>query len=363
MRTQAPTPTQQTSRVDLVSLVERDLAEVASFIATQSGRSRESVEAHLGWFLLENPARLNDLPLGFGLRSGDPLVGCILLSPQAFCFGSNKILFMGSSCFYVDEAYRGHGGRIFLQYSRLGTQWPLFGTSANVQAATLWKAVGAYPIPGSDAELFGILKLAPVAEEFVHRRYSAQWFSRLAGRSFLNAAGICGRLKIDDRQSESMRLLNSAEQVNDLPIHHPPAKLTASRDPAYIRWRYYSGRDATTQAFAFRSRRLGYDVLVTVNRRVRGYRGQIITLNVLDVYPEVAAEEWLQIVGALAARYRNLVDAIVLRSIDPDRRKIFSHAGFRIRLFDAPNGWFLDTGRLLPTRDWYAVPSDGDGLI
>jgi hypothetical protein len=363
MSAQSPIPGQRTPHAELVALSERDLTEIASFIALQSGRTRESAEAHLRWFLLENPARQPQDPVGFGLRSADELVGCILCSPQAFRFGSNRILLMGSSSFYVDERYRGHGGRIFLQYSRLGKQLPLFGTSANAEAAALWKVAGGSPMPCFDSELFGVLHWPPVAEEFVHRRYSSRLLSRLAGTSIANLAKLFRPLKLNDGKPEVLRPLTSGEQVNDLPIHDPSAKLTALRDLAYIRWRYFSGRDATAAAFAFRSRQPDQEVLVTVNQRIRGHRGQISTLNVLDVYPEVPADEWLRIVPALIARYENTVDAVVLRSQNPGQQKVFCERGFQRRVFDAPNGWFLDRAKLLPTRDWYAVPADGDGLI
>ena len=80
----------QTAPAQLAVIEEKDIAAVASFIAAQSGRTRESVEAHLRWFLLENPARQLQSPLGFGLRSADQLVGCILCSPQAFRFETKK---------------------------------------------------------------------------------------------------------------------------------------------------------------------------------------------------------------------------------------------------------------------------------
>jgi hypothetical protein len=135
------------------------------------------------------------------------------------------------------------------------------------------------------------------------------------------------------------------------------------RDLPYIRWRYFSGRDRTVAVFAFRSRQPDREILVTVNQRTRGYRSQVNTLNVLDIYPEVSPEECLRIVGALTARYKKTVDAVVLRGQDPERRKIFCEKGFQPRAFDAPNGWFLDKGKSLPTHDWYPVPADGDGLI
>jgi len=362
MTTPTPIP-QQTSRSELVALSENDIAEVASFIAVQSGRTRETVEPHLRWFLLENPARQPQDPLGFALRSADQLVGCILCSPQAFHFESKRVLLTGSSSFYVDDRHRGHGGRIFLQYCRLARQWPLFGTSANPDAAALWKAAGASPIPYSDGELFGILRWPPVVEEFAHRRNSNRFLTRLAGSPISNLARLVRPFKIDCATSAALQLLNSAEQVNDLSIHAPSPKLTSMRDLAYMRWRYFSGRDSTTAAFAFRSRRPDQEILVAVNQRTRGYRGQINTLNVLDVYPEVPPEEWRRIVGALAERYRHIVDAIVLRSQSPDRQKLLCQRGFQYRAFDAPIGWFLDKAKLLPTHDWYPVPADGDALI
>jgi hypothetical protein len=358
MVSQEPVP-----RAELVSISENDVPDVACFIAAQSGRTREEVEAHLRWFLLENPARELRQPLGFGLRAADQLVGCILCSPQAFRFDKQKILLMGSSLFYVDDRHRGYGGRIFLQYSRLGREWPLFGTSANAEAAALWKASGASPIPYSEGELFGVLRWPPVVEEFAHRQHPSRLLSRLARSRVSILAALVRPLKIDCGASEDLHPLVSAEQVNDLPIHDPSPKLTSMRDLPYIRWRYFSGRDRTVAVFAFRSCQPDQDVLVTVNQRTRGYRGQVNTLNVLDVYPEVSPDEWLRIIGALIARYSKIVDAVVLRSQDPERQKIFCEKGFQRRRFDAPNGWFLDKSRLLPTREWYPVPADGDGLI
>jgi GNAT superfamily N-acetyltransferase len=350
-------------RTDLVTLTENDLIEIASFIGAQSDRTRESVARHLRWFLLENPARRTEDALGFGLRAADQLVGCILCVPQIFRAGNNNLLLMGSSSFYVDDHHRGHGGRIFLRYSRLAAQHPLFGTSANAQAAELWKASGATPIPHSDAELFGVLHWPPVAEEYMHRKYASRLLSRLAGSPLTKSFRLLRPLKIDDAESDVLHPLTSAEQVNDLALHKPSAKLTAVRDLLYIRWRYFSGEDATVAAFTFRSRKPDQDILVTINRRTRGYRSQINTLNVLDVYPEVSLEDWLRLLGALIARHTGDVDAIVLRSQNPDQQNLLCKKGFRRRAFDAPTGWFLDRANLLPIRDWYAVPADGDGLI
>ncbi|MGC2059580.1 MAG: hypothetical protein WA653_15055, partial [Candidatus Sulfotelmatobacter sp.] len=241
--------------------------------------------------------------------------------------------------------------------------WPLFGTSANAEAAALWKAAGAKPIPYSDRELFGVLHWPPVAEEVIHRRYSSRFLSGLAGSPVSNLARLLWPLKIETENCGTLEQLTCAEQVNDLPIHGCASKLTAMRDLAYIRWRYFSGRDQTISAFAFRSRRPDREVLVTVNQRNRGFRDQIKTLNVLDVYPEVPAEDWLSILEALLSRYHGTIDVVVLRNQNQEMQDLFCRRGFQLRTFDAPTGWYLDKAHLLPTSDWYPVPADGDGLI
>ena len=179
------------------------------------------------------------------------------------------------------------------------------------------------------------------------------------------------RLKLEAGRAEDLVPLASAEQVMQLAIHDSApeltaalaAKLTANRDLRYIRWRYFSGRDATVAVFAFRNKQVESRVLVTVNQRPRGYRGQIRTLNVLDIYPAVTPEVCASIVAALIERYRGAMDAIVLRGMDEARQGIFRGLGFMRRQLDAPNGWFLDKSGFLPTRDWYLVPADGDWLI
>lgn len=347
----------------LAPLIETDLPEIAAFISAQSGRPCSEVASHLRWFLLENPARDPQQPLAFGLRSSGELVGCILCHPQWFQYQKQKVLLMGSSSFYVDERHRGSGGRIFLQYSRLAARWPLFGTSANVMASALWKSAGAAPISNSDGELFGVLRWPPIAEEFAHRRKSNPLTIRLAASPLSHLASLFRSLKLDDRDPSLLQPLTSPEEVSDVISISSPQKLTALRDPAYIRWRYFSGRDSTVALFSYQSAVSRRNILVTVNQRPRGYRGQIRTLNLLDIFPQVESHDSLRIVAALTARYSRNVDALVLRNLDQETQQLFRGRGFRWRAFDAPIGWLLDRANLLPARQSYFVPADGDGLI
>lgn len=350
----------RTENAYLSSLTESDLPDLAAFLARQSGKPRDFVERHVRWLLLENPARSSDQPLGFALQSSGGMAGCILCVPQIFRYGEQNVLLMGSSSFYIDEHYRGYGGRLFLQYSRLANRWPLFGTSANADAAALWKAVGAQPISHSDGELFGITNWPPVAEELAHRKTSNQFASLLAGTSVSKVAALFRPLKLTAEAPDALKQLSSAEEVCDLLPRHAPANLTALRDASYIRWRYFSGYDNSVALFA--SCRSDRTFLVAVNQRHRGYRNQIRTLNLLDVYPEPTADETSRIAASLIARFAKTIDALVLRNQNSENRQHFIKAGFHWRAFDAPTGWLVDRTNSLPGESRF-VPADGDNLI
>jgi hypothetical protein len=351
------------ARADLFALSEPNVPALAAFIGSQSGQRKETVQSHLRWFLLQNPARQPADPLGFALRSEDKIVACILCSPQSFQVLHRSMNLMGSSSFYVAENFRGQGGRIFLQYARLGQLQPLFGTSANAAAAALWKAAGACPIPCSEGELFGVFRWSPLAEEFAHRKSSSRILRHIARSSAARLVGLFHPLKIDMTDSSEMRILNSAEEALEIASHAPSEKITSLRDMPYLRWRYFSGHDPTAALFSCSHLSTGRSVMVAVNQRPRGYRGQISTLNVLDVFPEVCPEDWLKIAGALAAHYRQRIDALVLRNQSLRNRERLIARGFLWRAFDAPTGWLLDKAKRLPSHDRYFVPADGDSLI
>ncbi len=351
------------SKVSLVDLAEHDLPELADFVAARSGRAASEALSRLTWLLLENPSRSEFGLLGCGVRSSQgALVGCILYLPQMFVFEEKPLLMLGSTCFYVDESHRGSGGALFLKFARAANQCPLFGNSANAIAAQLWKARGATPIPDSDHELLGVIRWPPVVEELAVRRG--------AGKSLAHAAGAATawlrhvrKLSLPiDQECELVRLC-SVEEATERLRTKLSNYLTARRDESYIRWRYFSGQDPSIAVFVFRNPRTQNEVFVAVNERLRGYRKQIRSLNVLDVFPKPQAESMSAVVAALHKKYRDVTDMIVLRNLDAPCRNRMLEAGFHRREFESPNGWLLDRRGLLPAHDCYFVPADGDWLI
>ena len=361
----AQNPIAVTSKVNLVDLDDHDVPELARFVAAQSGRAVAETLPHLNWLLLQNPFCHADgrLPLGCGLRSSDgELVGCILYLPQMFVFARTPLLVLGSSCFYVDESHRGSGGALFLNFTHAANQYLMFGNSANAIAAQLWKARGAIPIPNSAHELLGVMHWPPVIEELAARGGVPKSVASAAGAAAFWWRYI-GKLELRlDKESELVRL-TSPEEVMELPLSEPSNYLTAQRTEPYIRWRYFSDRDSSLALFALRSRRTQKQILVTLNERPRGHRGQIRSVCLLDVFPKPTPDALEAIIAALTETYRGRVDMIVLRNLDTECQEKMLSAGFQRRSFESPNGWLLDRKRLLTASNYYFVPADGDWII
>jgi hypothetical protein len=351
------------SKVSVVDLSEHDLPELAGFVAAQSGRAPGETLSRLTWLLLENPTRSEFGLLGCGARSNqDALVGCILYLPQMFVFRQNPVLMLGSTCFYVDEAHRGSGGALFLKFTGAPNQSPVFGNSANAIAARLWKARGATPIPDSDHELLGVVHWPPVVEELARRRGARPSLARAAGAATAWLRHV-RKLRLPPDQEGELARLFSVEEVMELLRRESTSYLTARRDESYMRWRYFSGRDPSMALFVFQSRRNQNQMFVAVNERRRGYKMQIRSLNVVDIFPKPEPAALAAIVAALHKKYRDRTDMIVLRNLAAPSRNRLLEAGFRRRDFELPNGWLLDRRGLLPTHDCYFVPADGDWTI
>ena len=134
---------------------------------------------------------------------------------------SKKFWLSGSSSFYVDERYRGSGGLLFLRFSELGRKWPMFGNSANADAAKLWKARGAVPIPNTDHELLGVLRWKGVIEEGLTRRRAPKIVARTIGASAAPWVSTYKTLKLEAAGRQDLNPLASAQEVMQLPIHNP----------------------------------------------------------------------------------------------------------------------------------------------
>lgn len=350
--------------LQLFEIAPSDLEEVVRFILRMSGShtALPLALARLSWILLENPARVTGDPLGWLLReSSGQIVGCMCCAPQTFCFDQVPFTLMMANSFYVDDEYRGSGTSIFLKYLQLGRRYPLFVSSASPAVAAMWQRLGGYPLGNSDQEVFSVVRWPPVVAEIVYRKtasnHLAQFASTLAS-PWLRA----GQLVRADAPDELLPL-DSPEDVAGICAEHHSEKITNCRDLPYLRWRFFSKVEPLTRVFAFRPRGGKKQFMVAVRLQARGYRNQITALHILDIWGEPDATISLAIAGRLVREYREQIDMLIFRCLNPSHLQALTAHGFRVRSFEAPIAWCIDKHGLLPSNAWYFVPADGDMFL
>jgi hypothetical protein len=356
--------------LQLHEIAPSDLEEVARFISHVSGSDTPlpRVLERLSWILLENPARGPGDPLGWFLRapSGE-VAGCMCCAPQKFCFGQATFTLMMANSFYVDDQYRGGGTSIFLKYLQLGRRYPLFVSSANATVAEMWRKLGGYPFGNSDREVLGIVRWAPLLAESVYRmtasdriaRFTAALASPLASLWFRARRGL-----LQGNAEGEFVPLGSPEEAACVCAEHRSDKITSCRDAPFLKWRYFSHVDPTTRLFAFRWRAGGKkQFMVGVHLQNRGYKQQIRALHVLDIWGEADPKTYLEIAGCLRREYREQIDMLVFRCLNPTQQQALTANGFKVRPFTAPIAWCIDKHGLLPSKTWYFVPADGDMFL
>lgn len=383
--------------LQLHAITPSDIEEVARFILRMSETSgetgvparpannsslRHAVE-RLSWILAENPARSPEDPLGWLLRTpaGD-IVGCMGCAPQEFCLGQTIFTLMMANSFYVDDCHRGSGTSILLKYLQLGSRYPLFVSSANPTVAEMWKKLGGYPLANSEEELLAILRWSPLLAEGVVRKTKSNLLARLTDAL---ASPWFSRNQFGDIPQGDLFPLNTPEEAAKLCAEHHSDKITSCRDLPFLKWRYFSPVEPTTRLFAFRPRGAEKRFTIAARLQNRGYKQQIRALHVLDIWGEPAdwkgvspvrarssgadlesaadANPYLAIASALCHEYREQADVLIFRCINSQHKKILTSHGFKVRRFAAPIAWCIDKHGLLPAKEWYFVPADGDMFL
>lgn len=359
--------------IQLCEIAPSDLEELAQFIIGASAFDTPLPLAvrRLSWILLENPARESDHPLGWFVRarSGE-IVGCMCCAPQKFCLGQTVFTLMMANSFYVDARYRGAGTSIFLKYLQLGRRLPLFVSSANPTVAEMWQKLGACPLGNSDHELLAILHWSPLLAESVYRKTASDPIARFAALASplmsMSTLSATRRLLMAATEGELVPL-DSPEEAGCISAEHRSDKLTTCREVSFLKWRYFTHANPANRAtrlFAFRSsRRDKKQFMVAVELQDRGYKRQIRTLQILDIWGEADPQTCLAIAATLCREYREQVDMLVFRCLNASQEQILTAHGFKVRPFAAPIAWCLDKHRLLPAQPWYFVPADGDMFL
>jgi hypothetical protein len=343
-----------------------DLEELARFLAREGparselGPTNPRDSSHYRWFLFGNPAQPPGVPAGWLARDAQgEVVGSKFCVGQRFQHGETSFTLLMGGGFYVSRKQRGLGLALMRRYLERGKEHALFSPTMNEVSGALYEHYGGYPIPNTDHEWLGVLHYRPLVEEVLVRRFGRPALARLVAQAAsLRPAAVRAR----DVRGGALERVASAAELERLRVEAPPehaGDITALRDPAFLRWRYFEGPDATRALFVYRSER-DERALVGVNLRNRGASGQVRALLVLDYWGRVGATEIGNVARHLAAAYRDRADVIVFRCQPPERQRILAEAGFLRRALPRAVGVCIDRHGLLPTRSWYLVPADGD---
>lgn len=347
----------------ITELREADLEAAARFLARESSgvepaaAAAAHAAARLRWLLLDNPARRDDVPLGWLLRDdAGEVVGAMTCVPQRFAIDGRRLTALMSADYYVSPSHRGPGLGIFLRYLRLGDRFPLYCTTAGAATGPLWARFGGAAIAGQDHELLGVAAPAAVIEEAVWRRSGSRWLARVAGGVAAAAPGGGWRRRpADDADLEP---LTSADAAAAVVLQEPAGVLAAVRDRSFLHWRHFSRDAAARGVYAYRRAGAAGPSLVVVDRCMRGHRGQVRGLTVSDLWGPLDPQDLPTLAALLDSRYSGSYDTLTFRGQSPARQAALRRAGFVRRGFAAPLAWCIDRAGLLPTRDWYLVPAD-----
>ena len=341
-------------------ITEADISDVAAYLARQAGAGEATAtqglppERRLRWLLLENPARVDDVPLGWCIRDArQNVIGTLLCVPLRVAARDVSRTALMSCKFFVDEPYRGAGLVPFRNYLKLGRQYPLFCTSANAVSGELFAGAEGYAIAGTDHTMLGVARCAPLAEEWVFRKTGRSALSRVTALP----SCLLPRRKLG-RSEGDLRPLTSVEDVMALGLPPPGDAVAVVRDAPYLRWRYFSA-DSANEVLCFRGRGAGPQMVV-VNQVRWGHRKQIRVLNVLDVWPPLDADTASSLVQLLWTRYEGAFDALWLRSQPTGAEAELRRLGFMRHWFPASLGWCIDSSGHLPTRNWYLMPGESE---
>ncbi len=268
---------------------------------------------------------------------------------------------MMANSFYVNDQYRGAGTSIFLKYLQLGRRYPLFVSSASATVAEMWRKLGGYPLGNSDHEVIAILRWPPLLAESVYRKTASDRMARFTAA--LASLAARHRLLPDAAEGELVPLGTPEEAASVCAQHHSD-KVTNCRDAEFLKWRYFATVGSVTRLFAFRpddGRKKQF--MVGVQLQNRGYKQQIRALHVLDIWGEADSKTYLAIAASLCREYRERIDMLVFRCLNPAQHPTLTAHGFKVRPFAASIAWCMDKYGLLPAKTCYFVPADGDMFL
>jgi hypothetical protein len=320
-----------------IDVAEPDIRELSRFFSSQTGESAESIQPRLEW-QTKNPSRLRDVPYAICARlTSGAIAGAMLCVPHRLERNAVRQTAVMSSGFYVDQSIRGAGLQIFLAYRALSSRYALYATTANAVSERLWRSAGGKPLDRTDYELLRPIAWPGAIEEMLVRR-AGKGIARIA-----LLAGLLGHLRRESFAGARGDLTRVEHPEEAVQAARPGSyDLQPVRDAAFIRWRFFDLPQVDSVVYRYRDTAFGADGFIAVVGSHRGYRHQLRTITLADLWGAIPAPAFPGLLGALGRRHRDSADLIAIRCVPAPYEREAGTAGFRRRAFEYPIGWYLD---------------------
>ena len=270
-----------------------DLLQVAQFlhgfgpsdddVSPARGRDKTEIFAHLKHRLANNPARIEDVPLGLCVRNPDgEIVGTNLLYPWRFRHGDDVLLGLGSGALFVDPTARMQGFMLFRRFlgMKQGDFW--YATTCNSNSAPLWAKSRGTAVAASSYEFLFPINVGKLAEEFALRKGLAPPIASLA--SFItNLANPVVRLRSVASGLDIERTADWDKVADIAETNRDPSHVVCDRSATYLKWRYGGSQDETSgpHVYVFETNRDRHGWF-SIEWSQRGKARQIRTASLLD---------------------------------------------------------------------------------
>lgn len=114
--------------------------------------------------------------------------------------------------------------------------------------------------------------------------------------------------------------------------------------------------------YRYRDAALGADGFVAVTHARRGYRSQLRTVYLADMWGTIPPEAFPALLDAISDRHRQTADLLAIRCVREPYEQQALAAGCVRRDFDRPIGWLVDSGGVLG-REPVLIPPAATELV
>ncbi len=270
-------------------------------------RRRRPQGDDLRW-MLKNPDRVDDAPLGDTLRNQDgQIVGMIIAVPRSYRLGDRQLRGLAAGQFYIDSAARMQGFFMLRRFFKMPHADFWFANSCNRQSGALWAKCGAIQVPESDVEYLYPFRFQPLIEELSERK---KW-PKPVGTLFKSLgpfANLLSSLRIPRNRFNIERTTDLEKLAALADRNRQPELLQPSCALKRLKWQYgdppplaAEGTGNSLHIFTGNDGQEGWFAL-TYGRR--GGRGQIRNAALLDVVWPETRFSFVEVLAAIIAVLR-----------------------------------------------------------